>query len=76
MSGPFKNIYEQIARGECVAWVRISPGGKNLSLKMTHLLAVVMYDGWILFPSKRERECAIAYRPTDLDDSPRSPISE
>ena len=40
-----------------MAFVRTTPGGKKLSPEMTRLLGLAMFGGYLLFPSKQERDC-------------------
>lgn len=65
----YRTDFEQITRGELVAQIRTTPGGKNLNPEMTHLLALAMFGDYLLFPSKQERECITAYV---NPDAPRS----
>lgn len=65
----YRTDFEQITRGELVAQIRTTSGGKTLSPEMTHLLALAMFGDYLLFPSREERDCLTPYV---NPDAPRS----
>jgi hypothetical protein len=39
-----------------IVWIRNTEGGEQLSPEMTLLMALVIYDDFLLFPSREARE--------------------